>query len=254
MSKYIKIKKGLDIPLMGKATGNPIEDSATSLFGIVPDDFPGIVWKARVKPGDKVSVGDKLLSDKASDSICLVAPVEGEVKEIIRGERRKIMAVTVQSAPSPSGCIKTDTIDLDKNASSVRSTLQKCGLWALMRQRPYDIVPAPDSMPRDIYITAFDSAPLAPAIASKSDEKYLASAVEVLSLLTSGKVYLGVRADSDIEVSNAEMLTIDGPHPAGNVGVQIASTNPVNKGETVWTMDASAAIRIGKLYLDKELN
>ncbi|MCM1474754.1 MAG: Na(+)-translocating NADH-quinone reductase subunit A [Muribaculaceae bacterium] len=254
MAKHIKIQKGLDIPLSGVAVGVPRPDTSIKMFGIIPDDYPGIKWKSRVKAGDKVEIGDKLLSDKDSDSIWLVSPVSGTIKEIERGERRKILAVTIEKGDdTTSDAVK---YDLTEEETAIRHTLQSSGLWALMRQRPFDIVPAADSKPRDIFITAFDTAPLAPAMMFESDFEYLEAGIKILGKLTSGKVYIGINKDIkfDSHFEAVEVTEFDGPHPAGNVGVQIAAIKPVNKGETVWTLGADTAVRIGKLYRDKKPN
>ncbi|MBD5203313.1 MAG: Na(+)-translocating NADH-quinone reductase subunit A [Bacteroidales bacterium] len=243
MERVIKIKKGLDIPLDGAAVGASVSDTQTSLYGIVPDDYPGYIWKARVKPGDKVKAGDKLMSDKETDSVWLVSPVDGEVAEIRRGARRHIEAIVVKR----EGGFVADKETTLTDAVSIRTALKESGLWAMMRQRPFDIVPAPDSEPRDIYVTAFDSAPLAGPVITPRLSKWLEKGLEILKHLTSGNVYLAVRSDSRIRSNVAEILTMEGPHPAGNVGVQIANTNPVNKGETVWTLDAATVCRIGLL-------
>lgn len=251
MAKEIRIKRGLDIPLAGGAEGTPSEDTRTTVYGIVPDDFPGHTWKARVKPGDKVRKGDVLLSDKATDSIALVSPVAGKVLAIVRGERRKIEAVTVDRDRDSDLCKEFDT---KPEREAIHATLRSSGLWALMRQRPFDIVPEAESVPRDIFITAFDSSPLAPEVLSTEDLPYLETGVKILSMLTEGKVYLATRPDAGADVSGAEMLHVSGPHPAGNVGVQIAAVRPVNKGETVWCLSARTVARIGRLYSGKGLD
>lgn len=243
MERVIKIKKGLDIPLDGAANGAPLEDKSTALYGIVPDDYPGYVWKSRVKAGDKVKAGDRLLSDKDSDTVALVSPVEGEVTEIRRGERRKIEAVVVRRE---GGFTSTLAVSMN-DEQSIRAALKQSGLWAMMRQRPFDVVPDAEARPRDIYVTAFDSAPLAGKVVTDGMKKYLEKGLETLARLTSGKVYLAVRAEQGINSKAAEVLMMEGPHPAGNVGVQIAATVPVNKGEIVWTLDGATACRIGRL-------
>ncbi len=250
MANHIKIKKGLDIPLQGKASGTTADDRESALFAITPDDFPGCTWKAVVKAGDSVAHGSPLLIDKASGTITLTSPVDGTVKEIHRGERRKIEFVSVEKG------ICTDKADFNTSTEreQIRTTLQASGLWAMMRQRPFDIVPEAESTPRDIFVTAFDSAPLAPAILEDSLAPYLEKGLEILKRLTDGYVYLGVRAGSGITSRVAEVYEFEGPHPAGNVGTQIAAINPVNKGETVWTLDAETAARIGKLYTDGNLD
>ena len=153
MANHIKIKKGLDIPLQGKASGTPVDDRESELFAITPDDFPGCTWKAVVKAGDSVAHGSPLLIDKASGTITLTSPVDGTVKEIHRGERRKIEFVSVEKG------VCTDKADFNTSTEreQIRTTLQASGMWAMMRQRPFDIVPEAESTPRDIFVTAFDS-------------------------------------------------------------------------------------------------
>lgn len=243
MNHSIRIKKGLDIPLEGAASGTPVELQGATTFAVVPDDFPGYVWKARVKAGDTVKAGEPLLADKETGEVALVSPVAGEVKEIRRGERRKIMAVVVER--KGDGEIRHEIKAGDRD--SLRAVLKASGLWAMIRQRPYDIVADPVAEPRDIFVTSFDSAPLAGPAMPRHLQKWLEKGLETLAALTSGKVWLSVRPDSGVTSKAAEVVTVMGPHPAGNVGVQIANINPVNKGETVWALDAATAARIGRL-------
>ncbi|MDE6754622.1 MAG: Na(+)-translocating NADH-quinone reductase subunit A [Muribaculaceae bacterium] len=244
MAEKIRIKKGFDIPLAGKPSSIVTKDTITSVFAISPDDFPGPVWKAVVKPEDKVAAGDPLLIDKASGKICLVSPVAGSVKEVHRGERRHIEFVSVVKENESN----EKTFSLPKNnADEMRELILKSGLWAMMRQRPFDIVPSPEVTPRDIFVTAFDSAPLAGELLTDELAKWLESGLEILAALTSGKVYLGIPAGSSISSKAAEVYEFEGPHPAGNVGTQIAAIKPVNKGETVWALDVVTASKIGKL-------
>lgn len=248
MARHIKIKKGLDIPLDGKASGR-LEPVEAKLIGIVPDDFEGHIWKCPVKEGDSIAMGAPLLHDKISGLIKIVSPVNGMVKEIRRGERRKILAVVVQS---DNHTVEKKSYDLKLDADSIRKTLLESGIWALMRQRPFDIVPEPDSNPRDVFVTAFDSSPLAPKLFDKDTVPYIEKGLEVLDRLTGKKAYLATSESDPYEFKGAENYIFQGPHPAGNVGVQIAAVRPVNKGETVWTLDVTTLIRIGYLYLKGE--
>jgi len=242
MAEIIRIKKGLDIPLEGTPSTVVIDDNKTSIFAICPDDFPGPTWKALVKPGDKVSVGDPLLKDKATGKICLTAPVAGTVDDVHRGERRHIEFVSVRKETDFSS--KVNPVS---SKDEIRSAIMSSGLWAMMRQRPFDIVPEPESEPRDIFVTAFDSAPLAGDLLDEQLKPYLEKGIEALSKLTAGKVYLGIRPGAGISSQTAEVVEFEGPHPAGNTGTQIAALKPVNKGEIVWTLDAATAARIGIL-------
>lgn len=252
MPDKIRIKRGLDIPIGGMPSKEVTEDIKSQRFGIYPDDFPGVKWKVTVKPDDKVKAGDVILTDKDTASICLVAPVDGVIKEIQRGERRHVNFISIdrESAATPNMASKSQkeglagkwTDDPDK----IRENLKRSGLWAMMRQRPFDIVPEPDSKPRDIFVTAFDTAPLAGEIIIEEDNEWLEKGLAILSKLTEGKVYLDIRYGQDISSTVAQVTEFEGPHPAGNVGPQIAAIKPVNKGETVWTLDARTAVRIGK--------
>lgn len=250
MAELKRIKRGLDIPLAGKASDRIEADTISSIFAICPDDFPGPSWKAVVKPGDSVTAGQPLMVDKTSGKIALSSPVSGSIAEVHRGERRHINFISVKK--TSDDIAKVDPVD---SAEALKEALMRSGLWAMMRQRPYDIVPDPQSTPRDIFITAFDSAPLAPDnLVTPELNEWLDKGIEALASLTPGKVYLGVRPGSGISSSHAEVVEFEGPHPAGNVGVQIAAINPVNKGEVVWTLDAQTAARIGKMYRTSEID
>lgn len=235
MAIEIKIKRGLDIPLDGKAAGKA-EALKIGRVGINPDDYPGYTWKCEVKPGEKVAKGAPIFHAKEAEEIKIVAPEGGIVEDVRRGERRKILYVIIKTEGGESAQLASETL---------KGKLLESGLWSLMRQRPYDIVPDPAMEPRDIFVTAFDSAPLASEVLPAHLEEWLEAGLEALRSLTKGKVYLGVRKDQGLGSRAAEVLEIEGPHPAGNVGTQISAVAPVNKGETVWALDAGTAARIG---------
>ncbi len=256
MAEIIKIKKGLDIPLIGAASDTITTDTGSNLFGITPDDFPGHAWRLEVAEGDEVMIGSPVLRSKACDKIYLVSPVRGKIERIARGERRKLLSVSIRRT-SATPAFDTNfpaapTYDAPRH--EIIDALCRSGLWSLMRTRPYDIVPNPDITPRDIFITAFDSAPLAPDIVTPAEHDMLESGIKTLSRLTDGKVYLGVRFGSGVSCPSAEVIEIQGPHPAGNAGVQIAAVKPVNKGETVWTLDARTAVRVGRFMSGQGLD
>lgn len=242
MSRRIKIKRGLDIPLEGEASSRVDVDTHSDLFGIVPDDYPGYTWKCAVKPGEHIEAGDPLLMDKTLGKIFLTSPVSGTVDEVRRGERRKILAVSVKR----EGEVKQVKYPEKITKENFVDALCRTGLWALMRQRPYDIVPSPEERPRDIFITAVDTAPLAPALFRAEDMELLQSGVSALASLTKGNVYITFRAGEALQLSDCEVIEIEGPHPAGNVGVQINHIRPVDKGDVVWTMSVDVVRRIGK--------
>ena len=239
----VRLKKGFDIHLLGAINDNAIVPAAQpGSVAVVPDDFHGIIPRMEKKEGEHVNAGEPLYHDKNYEVIKVVAPVGGTVKEIRRGERRHIDAIIItpdQSAPV--------TLDVKRPAEEV---LLQSGLWAMLRQRPYDVVPTPGIKPRDVFVTAFDSAPLAPDldVVLGSKRQYIARGVEVLNSLTTGKVYIGVREGQDIDAPGAVVNTFTGPHPAGNAGIQAANIAPVNKGDVVWTLDIITLARIGELF------
>lgn len=240
----IKLKKGFDLKLKGAIlTPDVNSPAASSLYAIVPDDFAGIVPRLDKKAEEHVMAGEPIFHDKNFEQVKVVAPVSGTVKEVKHGERRKIEEIIIE----PDGTGKRLKHDLSHPALDV---LVESGLWVMMRQRPYDVVPNPAIRPRDIFVTAFDSAPLAPSLTTVLGDstQYLAKAVEVMSSLTDGKVYIGCKAGEEIQVPGAEVYSFSGPHPAGNVGVQTANIKPVNKGDTVWTLDIVTLARIGELF------
>ena len=246
----VKLKKGFDIQLLGAISDNTIVagDSPQSV-AVVPDDFHGIIPRMEKKEGEHVAAGEPLYHDKNHEAIKVVAPVSGTVKEVRRGERRHIDAIII----APDGSNDSVTHNIMGNAEEV---LLQSGLWVMMRQRPYDVVPAPGVRPRDVFVTAFDSAPLAPDLNLVLGDKrqFIARGVEVLSGMTDGKVHIGVREGQSFDAPGAEVTTFTGPHPAGNVGVQAANTVPVNKGDVVWTMDIVTLARIGELFTTGKVN
>ena len=240
----IRLKKGFDLHLLGAIQGNDIAfTSPARSVAIVPDDFHGVIPRMEKKEGEHVIAGEPLYHDKNDEDIKVVAPVSGTIKEIRRGERRHIDAIII--APDNDGqAVKHDT------GGDAVKTLKAAGLWVMLRQRPYDVVPYTDVRPRNVFVTAFDSAPLAPDLDVVLGDKrqFIGRGVEVLKSLTDGNVCIGTREGQSFDAPGAQVNTFAGPHPAGNAGVQAANTIPVNKGEVVWTLDIVTLARIGELF------
>ena len=240
----IRLKKGFDLHLLGAIQGNDIAfTSPARSVAIVPDDFHGVIPRMEKKEGEHVIAGEPLYHDKNDEDIKVVAPVSGTIKEIRRGERRHIDAIII--APDNNGqAVKHDT------GGDAVKTLKAAGLWVMLRQRPYDVVPYTDVRPRNVFVTAFDSAPLAPDLDVVLGDKrqFIGRGVEVLKSLTDGNVCIGTREGQAFDAPGAQVNTFVGPHPAGNAGVQAANTIPVNKGEVVWTLDIVTLARIGELF------
>lgn len=247
MSIGIRIKKGLDLPIAG-AVKEPVEitDKPSPTVAIIPDDFIGLLPKMEVREGDSVTIGQPLFHDKRHEEIKVVSPAAGKVRAIVRGERRKILRVEIEVSGDDSTALLTDGVFDD--AAKAKSLLFRGGLWAMMSQRPYAVLPDPDAEIRDIFVTGFDSAPLAVTKQIFSDEEVsdMKAAVRLLGTLTKGKIYISSRPDQAIpKIEGAETVIVTGPHPAGNAGTIIATLKPVNKGETVVSLDLPTLLRIG---------
>ena len=240
----IKIKKGYDLNLFGEIKTNTVASVDSERYAVVPDDFCGLVPRLDVKVGDMVKQGDKLFHDRQFVEIAITSPVSGVVKEIKRGDRRKIEAIIVEKKVDDVSYRKFDL------RNSAKTLLLESGLWACIQQRPYAVVPNPNVSPRDIFVTAFDSAPLAPdfSVVIRDKEKYIQKGINILSTFTDGNVYVGVNENNLYNIKGAIVNTFEGPHPAGNVGVQLANVKPINKGEVVWTLDIVTVARIGEFF------
>ena len=249
----LKLKKGLNLNIQGALPANSTPTSINpAICAIIPDDFPGFVPKVALKEGEAVSVGTPILYDKNNPDVKLVSPLAGRVRAVVRGERRKILRVEIEADETAASA--APALGKATDGASAKKLLAESGLLAFMRQRPYDIVPNPADEVRDVFVTAVYSAPLEAGAASfnsifgKADYE---AGVALLSKVTRGRVYVCYGADyTEGVLKGAEMVEIEGPHPAGNVGVQIANIAPVNKGETVWTLDLFTLGRIGRLALE----
>ena len=253
MSKVITLRKGLDINLQGKPQASVSDAPQAALYGVSPLDFEGVTPKLLVKAGERVKAGTPLFFDKNDQRVLFTSPVSGCVAEIVRGEKRKVLAVTV--TPDAERQYE-DFGPADPTASSREEIVEKLlrsGLWPMIVQRPYGIIADPSDEPRAIFVSAFDSAPLAPDynFALREERSNLQTGIEVLRKLTAGKVHLSVRAGAEGDMPSlggVELHTFRGKHPAGNVGVQIHHIAPVNKGEKVWTVNIQDLAIIGRLF------
>lgn len=246
MMETYKIKKGLDIRLEGVSALETVDVQAAGEFALVPDDFHGIVPKVKVKEGEQVLVGTPLFVDKATETVRFVAPVSGTVTLVERGERRKVLSIRVK--PDSSQAYKSFEIPNVEAASAdeMCRLLLESGIFAFLRQRPYDVVPTPGVMPKAIFVSAFSKMPLA------ADFSYVVKGQEedfrlgIAALARIAKVHVGISpeqaAGSLANLPEAEVSIFDGPNPSGLVGVQINHISPVNKGEVVWTLGAEEVL------------
>ena len=251
MFRNIRIKKGADIRLKGRPTNTVAAAASTATYAVQPPNYHGVVPKLEVKEGTAVQAGTPLFHSKEAPAMKFLSPVSGTVKSIIRGEKRRILAVVVESDGSNSAA-NLDQLDLSKaSADEVKGAMLSHGMFPFVEQRPFADVANPHDSPRSIHISGFDSAPLAPdmQVVLEGRMKEFQSGIHALSALVGGNsIHLGARPDQSIfrGLDKVELTTFEGPHPAGNVGVQIHHTHPVNKGEVIWTMHAEDVANLGE--------
>lgn len=255
----IKIKKGIDIHLVGEAK-KEVKDYMPQLFAIKPHDFIGVVPKMHVAEGDDVKVGTVLFHDKNNEGVFFTSPASGKVKAIVRGEKRVILQVVIESDGT------FETIDFGKadpsklSRNEIVEKLVQSGTWTMLRQRPYSTIAKTQDEPKCIAVSMFDTAPLAPDnnFIVKDQMAAIKAGVEALAKLTKGMVYLNVNssetqqalASLNFSAKNVTITEFQGPHPAGNVSTQLNVLSPINKGETVWYTYAQNLIAIGNLFLN----
>ena len=255
----IKLTKGFDIHLAGKAQNNLVEDIHSETYSFKPTDFKGIQRpKVLVNEGDQVKAGTPIFFDKKNDQVMFTAPVSGEVVAVNRGAKRfpleiKILADQKMEYVEFPTHLESEISTL--SAEKVKETLLKSGAWTSIIERPFGLVPHPENTPKSIFISAFDTHPLAPdyEFIFKGEEKYLQAGIKALSHLTTGKINIGVKAGSNSLFKSLKGVNIhefSGPHPSGNVGVQIHHVDAINKGEFVWTLSPHSLQLIGRLFLE----
>lgn len=251
MAKMIQIKKGLSLNLKGKAPANQLPAlKSSSTYGLVPDDYQGIIPKVTVKVGDTVKAGDTLFYHKNFPEMHFTSPISGEVVAVNRGAKRKVLSVEVRP-DGQNDYTQYTTFTPTMKRKELLELLLSSGMWGFVKQRPYDIIALPTEKPRDIFVTASFTAPLAPDFnyLLKGREEDFKVAIQALSLLTDGKVYVASASETQlpsVEGKNVELVVVKGPHPAGNVGTQINHIKPINKGEIVWTLKATDLLVIGR--------
>ena len=251
MAKVIKLRKGLNINLKGKAEAKVIAIDASDVYGLVPDAFVGVKPKLVAKEGDVVKAGDALFVDKLHPEVKFVSPVSGKVTSVERGDRRKILSVQVtadkQQVYADFGKKNVNSLSCEQ----VKTALLESGLFAFFLQRPYAVTANPADAPKAIFVSTFCDMPLAAdfEVVLKGNEADFQTGIDALAKIA--KVHLGVKPSASSALANAKNAVVtvfDGKCPAGNVGVQINNVSPVNKGEVVWTLGAEEVIFIGRLF------
>ncbi len=259
MSKNILLRKGLDIKLEGEAAKELIGVAQASQYAVSPLDFEGIAPKLLVKVGDKVEAGSPLFYHKENNRLIFTSPVSGTVTAVNRGEKRKILNVVVE-ADAVISYKKFAAVDPAKaSREEVVELLLESGLWSMLIQRPYGIIADPSQTPKSIFVSTFDSSPLAPDynFVLDGEMEAIQKGAQVLAALTSGKVNFGLNGKTPgvfKSLQGVELNKFSGKHPAGNVGVQIHHIDPVNKGEAVWTVNIQDLAIIGRLFLTGQVD
>lgn len=250
MKNVFKLRKGLDIRLAGQATGSRQQLPMAREYALQPSSFPGLVPKVMVKEGDAVRAGDVLFRDKATGAGC-ASPVSGKITLVERGERRKLLSVRVAADK------KQVYAEFDKKNAAAMSgeevvaAIADAGLFVYINQLPYAVAANPADTPKGIFVSALRDMPLECAFEKEVEgqEKDFQTGLTALSKIA--PVYLGVGAKQTapalLVAKDVEVNVFDGKCPAGNVGVQVNHIAPVNKGETVWTVEPTAVLFIGRL-------
>ena len=255
MSLSVNLKRGLDIRMTGKADRILAGEVDSALYAVKPVDFPGLIPKLNVKPGDLVSAGSPLFHDKIRPEIIFSSPVSGKVVSINRGDRRKLLEVVVEKEGNEYLDFGVSDVTL-LSREKIKEMLLISGLWPAVRQRPYHVIANPNDVPKAIFISGFDTAPLAPDynfIMDNSPASVFSSGITALKKLTDGKINLilngkGVSSELLKKAADVEISHFSGPHPAGNVGVHIHHLDPVNKGDIVWFVNLQDVLAIGRLF------
>ena len=258
MSKNIKLCKGLDIKLAGKAEAVVESAPMAKSYAVSPLDYENVTPKLLVKGGDKVEVGTALFFDKKDPRILFTSPVSGVVSAINRGEKRKLLNVAIE--PDQTQVVKElKVVDAKADRSAIVEMLLESGLWTRIVERPYGVIANPDAEPKAIFVSAFDSAPLAPDynFVLQNDKAAVEAGLALLARLTNGKVHLSARKGDEgymSEVKGVEYHTFSGKHPVGNVGVQIHHIDRIAKGDVVWTVNIQDVALIGRFVTTGKLD
>jgi Na+-transporting NADH:ubiquinone oxidoreductase subunit A len=261
MSLSVKLKRGLDIRITGSADRILAGEVDSAYYAVKPVDFPGLIPRLNVKPGEMVSAGSPLFHDKIRPEIIFTSPVSGKVLSINRGDRRRLLEVVIDKSGNEYidfGVSDPSSLSREK----IKESLLISGLWPAVRQRPYHIVAHPNDVPKAIFISGFDTSPLAPDynfIMDNSAASLFSSGITALKKLTDGKINLvlnGKGNSSELlkKAANVEISHFSGPHPAGNIGIHIHHLDPINKGEVVWFVNLQDVLAIGRLFGEGRYN
>ncbi len=261
MSQIIRLKKGFEINLAGEAKREILNREQPETFSVKPTDFVGVLRpKALVKPGDNVKAGTPVFSGKNYPGVNFASPVSGEVADVVRGEKRALLEIRILADKD----IEYETFDQftpsdlnNADPEALKKEILDSGLWPFIIQRPFAVIADPNDSPKAIYISGFDSNPLSAdyGMTLKGEEKYFQAGIDALGKLTEGQVHLSISSDREVasifsQITGVQSHKFHGPHPSGNVGVQIHHIDSIVKGDLVWTVKPEGVVKIGKLFLE----
>lgn len=254
MSKDIQIKKGLDLKLVGDAEASVSVAARSQFYSIKPSDFHKVTPKLVLKEGAEVKAGEVVFYSKDDEEVKFVSPVSGKIVEIKRGEKRVILEIRIQASAVDSFVEHGKKNPNEMSADQVKAHLLASGCWPFIKQRPYDVIADSKDTPKAIFISGFTTAPLSASVDVILKDKVASfqEGIDALSKLTTGKVHLSLNGKENSvlsEISGVEKHLVSGPHPAGNVGVQISKFDPINVGERVWVIAPQDVALIGDLFL-----
>jgi Na+-transporting NADH:ubiquinone oxidoreductase subunit A len=253
------LRRGHDILLEGEATGAVKAATGVTRYAVQPPSFRGLqpIPKMTVEVGASVKAGDQIFFDKQMPDVAFVAPVSGEVIELNRGAKRAITEIVILADKQQTYRTFNQPDLKTADRTTIINFMKESGAWSLLRQRPYNTIPNPEVTPRDIFVSTFDSAPLAPdsAVVVAGQEAAFQAGIDVLARLTDGQVHLGLDGRGETappaaftQATNASKRYFKGKHPVGNVGVQIHHTAPVGGGDIAWILGVQEVITLGKLF------
>ena len=257
MSKSVRLSRGLNINLLGDADKVYASVKNHEIYALKPTDFHGLTPKLTVKVGDSVLAGSTIFFDKYNEKIKFCSPVSGTIQDIIRGDKRRILEVIIKSNSEVKYVSHSPVNPKDLSREQIIDHMLQKGVWPFIRQKPYDIIANPSDMPKSIFISAFKSGPLAidNDFALYGMDELFQKGLDIISKLTNGKTHLNLDGNTNSskvfsDAKGVELNSFSGPHPAGNVGIQIHHLDPINKGDVVWYLEPQDIIVIARLFTE----
>ena len=255
---HINIRKGHNIRISGSPENEYFSRPKSKTVSIQPNNFRYVKPKLLVKVGDKVDIGSPIFFDKVQPDIKWASPGGGEIKEIILGDRRSVENIIIELHEEEKSVLHTpvkyqEISSLGK--AKVTDQIMEANLWPMIRQRPFNKIADPNDTPMAIFVSGFNSAPLTVNLdfALRYKQSVFQAGLNVLNQLSNGNVHLTFEVDTNCETltaaRNVNLHTVNGPHPSGNVGIQIHHINPWKPNEVIWVINAQHVLTIGDLFL-----